>query len=97
MTTWFYLHPERKEEVYMSQLLEDVYRLLKTDSHTENLLETSENPISTAAIPSAEESAPLHSGRRRIKECYTSHWDLDYLPRNEADEILAGIERKNES
>jgi len=78
----------------MSQLLENVYRLLKTEPDTENLPETDENLISTAAIPSAEESAPLHSGRRRIKESYTSHWDLDYLPRKEVDEILAGIERE---
>jgi hypothetical protein len=26
-----------------------------------------------------------------LKEIYTSHWDLDYLPRKEVDKILAEI------
>lgn len=77
----------------MTQLLETVYRLLKTNRSAENLLDADENPMSTAAIPSVEESTPLHPGRRRIKESYTSHWDLDYMPRQEVDEILAEIER----
>jgi len=78
----------------MSQLLEDVYRLLKTQDGVENLPNIEEKPITTAAVPSKEESTPLHVGRRRIKESYTSHWDLDYLPRKEVEEILAGIERE---
>ncbi len=77
----------------MTQLFEDAYRLLKTIGDTENQPEADPQPISTAAIPSAEESAPLHTGRRRIKESYTSHWDLDYLPRDEADAVLMAIEQ----
>lgn len=34
----------------------------------------------------------LHRGRRRIKETFTNHWDLDYLPRDEVERIL---EEKN--
>jgi hypothetical protein len=78
----------------MNQILESVYRLLQTDSNAERLPAAEEKPISTAAVPSKEESTPLHVGRRRIKESYTSHWDLDYLPRKEVEEILAGIERE---
>ena len=77
----------------MTQLFEDAYRLLKTIGDAENLPEADPQPISTAAIPSAEESTPLHTGRRRIKESYTSHWDLDYLPRDEADAVLMAIEQ----
>ena len=74
----------------MSQLLAYVYRLIKKGAIADSLPDTDGILISTAAIPSAEESAPLHRGRRRIKESYTSHWDLDYLPRKEVDGILAG-------
>ncbi|WP_228548445.1 hypothetical protein [Alloalcanivorax profundimaris] len=35
-----------------------------------------------------DDPEPLHRGRRRLKETYTSHWDLDYLPRDEVEKIL---------
>ncbi len=35
----------------------------------------------------------LHHGRRRLKESHTSHWDLDYMPREEMEE-LAKANRK---
>ncbi|ERP89231.1 hypothetical protein A15D_00333 [Alcanivorax sp. MD8A] len=31
----------------------------------------------------------LHRGRHRYKETFTNHWDLDYLSREELEEILA--------
>lgn len=41
-----------------------------------------------AAHPSGPAPEPLHRGRRRLKETYTSHWDLDYLPRDELERRL---------
>ncbi|MDX1804285.1 MAG: hypothetical protein R3292_09390 [Alcanivorax sp.] len=37
---------------------------------------------------SDDEPQALHRGRRRLKENFTSHWDLDYLPREEVEELL---------
>ncbi len=54
-----------------------------------------EKPISTAAFAVNEEPEQLHQGKRRLKESYTSHWDLDYLPRKEVDKILAEIQNRN--
>lgn len=34
-----------------------------------------------------ETPAPLHPGRRRLKETFTSHWDLDYLPRDRLESL----------
>jgi hypothetical protein len=76
----------------MNQLFEGIYRLIKSDQH-ENVADPSEHTISTAAHPAPEEAEVLHPGKRRIKENYTSHWDLDYLPRAEVDKILGGIEQ----
>ena len=41
--------------------------------------------------PAHEGEAPddLHRGRHRLKETYTNHWDLDYLPREELEEELS--------
>ncbi|MCG8392199.1 MAG: hypothetical protein MI745_03870 [Pseudomonadales bacterium] len=40
--------------------------------------------------PAHEGDTPddLHRGRHRLKETFTSHWDLDYLPRDEVEEIM---------
>jgi len=35
-----------------------------------------------------EDPEELHKGRRRLKETYTSHWDLDYMPREEMERLL---------
>ena len=40
------------------------------------------------AHASDDDPEDLHRGRRRLKETYTSHWDLDYLPREEAEALL---------
>jgi hypothetical protein len=76
----------------MNQLFENIVRLIKSDQH-ENVIDISEHTISTAAHPAPEEAEVLHPGKRRIKENYTSHWDLDYLPRAEVDRILGGTEQ----
>ena len=41
--------------------------------------------------PAHEGDTPedLHRGRHRIKETFTSHWDLDYMPREELEDVLA--------
>lgn len=47
-----------------------------------------------AAHGSDEDPEPLHRGRRRLKETYTSHWDLDYMPRDELEDVLSGEAKK---
>ena len=42
-----------------------------------------------AAHGSDEDPQPLNRGRRRLKETYTSHWDLDYMPREELEAVLS--------
>lgn len=46
-----------------------------------------EFPEDSTAHP-GEEPESLHHGRRRLKEEFTSHWDMDYLPREELDRIM---------
>ena len=41
------------------------------------------NPAHGGETPDA-----LHRGRRRLKETFTNHWDLDYLPRDELEAVL---------
>lgn len=48
-----------------------------------------------AAHGSEEDPEQLHRGRRRLKETYTSHWDLDYLSREEVERIAEANEKKN--
>lgn len=43
-----------------------------------------------------EDPEELHRGRRRLKETYTSHWDLDYLPREELEEVLEDDKKNKE-
>jgi hypothetical protein len=79
----------------MNVLFAKIVSLLKSDQYGENTIDLSEHPISTAAVPGPEEPEQLHQGKRRLKESYTSHWDLDYLPRKEVDKILAEIQNRN--
>ena len=81
----------------MNQLLAKMVSLLKSDQQAENPSNLSESGISTAAFPGVEEPEQLHQGRRRLKENYTSHWDLDYLPRKEVDKLLAEIQNRRGS
>jgi hypothetical protein len=50
-------------------------------------MELSEMPVSTAAFPGAEEPVQIHKGKRRLKENYTNHWDMDYLSRKDVDSL----------
>ena len=75
----------------MNTLLAKMVSLLKSDQYAENPIDLDQKPISTAAFAVNEEPEQLHQGKRRLKEIYTSHWDLDYLPRKEVDKILAEI------
>jgi len=79
----------------MNTLLAKMVSLLKSDRYAENPIDLDEKPISTAAFAVNEEPEQLHQGKRRLKENYTSHWDLDYLPRKEVDKILAEIQDRN--
>ena len=79
----------------MNTLIAKMMRLLKSDRYAENPLDLAEKPISTAAFAVNKQLEQLHKGKRRLKENYTSHWDLDYLPRKEVDKILMEIENRH--
>ena len=79
----------------MKTLVAKIVTLLKSDRYAENSIDLTEKPVSTAAFTVNEEAEQLHQGKRRLKENYTSHWDLDYLPRKEVDKILAEIQNRN--
>jgi hypothetical protein len=79
----------------MNTLLAKMVSLLKSDRYAENPIDLDKKPVSTAAFAVNEEPEQLHQGKRRLKESYTSHWDLDYLPRKVVDEILAEIQNRN--
>ncbi len=78
----------------MNTLVAKMISLLKSDRYAENPIDLAEKPISTAAFAANKEPAQLHKGKRRLKENYTSHWDLDYLPRKEVDKIWAEIQNR---
>lgn len=61
------------------------------------LNECHEESSKTAAVACCTESKALHPGRRRLKENYTSHWDLDYLPRDEVQRLLEEAKLKPDS
>ncbi|ASK35731.1 hypothetical protein [Alloalcanivorax mobilis] len=48
----------------------------------------------SAAAHAGDDPEPLHRGRRRLKESYTNHWDLDYLPRDEVEKIVTDLNKK---
>ena len=73
----------------MNQLLDNIVRLMKNQPEADDVADSNGLTNSSAAVPAPEEAEILHPGKRRIKENYTSHWDLDYLPRAEADKILS--------
>lgn len=51
----------------------------------------------TGAVVTADQDAPeVHPGKRNLKQRYTSHWDWDYLSREELDALARERqERKN--
>jgi hypothetical protein len=78
----------------MNTLVAKMVSWFKRDRYAENQSECTQKPISTAAFAVNEEPDQLHQDKRRLKENYTSHWDLDYLPRKEVDKILAEIQNR---
>lgn len=51
--------------------------------------EGGEQPLDYHPAHEGETPDDLHRGRHRLKETYTNHWDLDYLPREELEEELS--------
>ncbi|WP_290648101.1 hypothetical protein [Aquisalimonas sp.] len=48
-----------------------------------------------AAYASDDEPQPVHSGKRNLKQWYTSHWDWDYMPREDFERLIReGEERE---
>jgi hypothetical protein len=76
----------------MNPLFEKITHALQSHPAENELFDLTETPSITAAIINPDEPIALHKGRRRVKECHTSHWDLDYLPREDAEKILADDE-----
>jgi hypothetical protein len=72
----------------MNWFVKKIVRLIKRDPDEENVSKAFKDFTRTAAVPGPEEPKALHPGRRRVKENFTSHWDLDYLPRKEVDKIM---------
>ncbi|MGR9043783.1 MAG: hypothetical protein ACU83N_00720 [Gammaproteobacteria bacterium] len=76
----------------MNKLIAEFRRLLNIDP-TKDKVEPADSSTQTAAVPGRSEPLELHRGKRRLKENYTSHWDLDYLPREEMEKLIAGSKR----
>lgn len=43
-----------------------------------------------------EDPDDLHHGRRRLKESHTSHWDLDYMSREEMEKLAEANRRADD-
>ncbi|MDO9163750.1 MAG: hypothetical protein Q8N35_18240 [Methylococcaceae bacterium] len=80
----------------MNALITKIYRLIKSEQLADDVSDINKIVTNTAAVPGPEEPKQLHPGRRRVKESFTSHWDLDYLPRKEVDKIMAEIHGKQD-
>lgn len=66
-------------------------KLFPSRHHQEE--ESGHEPLDYHPAHEGQTPEELHRGRHRIKETFTSHWDLDYLPREEMEEQLS----KNDS
>lgn len=71
----------------MNAMFTKIVSMLKRNRHIEPSIDLSEKAISTAAFPGAEEPEQIHKGKRRLKENYTNHWDMDYLSRQDVDKL----------
>jgi hypothetical protein len=69
----------------MNKMFAKLVSMLKRAGIAEASFDTPGKPISTAAFPGAEEPEQIHKGKRRLKENYTNHWDMDYMPRQNID------------
>lgn len=47
-------------------------------------------PVHRDYHPAHEGDTPddLHRGRHRLKETFTNHWDMDYLPREDVEALM---------
>ena len=79
----------------MNTLVAKIVSLLKSDRYPENPINSTEKHVSTGAFSVNKEPEQLHQGKRRLKENYTSHWDLDYLPSKEVERLLVEIQSRN--
>jgi hypothetical protein len=71
----------------MNRIFGKVVSILMSNEISEPSFDTSEKTISTAAFPGTEEPEQIHKGKRRLKENYTNHWDMDYLSRQDVDKL----------
>jgi hypothetical protein len=78
----------------MNWFVKKIVSLIKSNPDEEKLGDAPKDFTRTAAVPGPEEPKALHPGRRRVKENFTSHWDLDYLPRKEVDKIMEEAQSK---
>lgn len=71
----------------MNAIFAKLVSRLKRNGIAEASFDETDKIISTAAFPGAEEPEQIHKGKRRLKENYTNHWDMDYLPRQYIDKL----------
>lgn len=72
----------------MKQLNSIFQHLLMIFRAGKNQVEAYDISSRSAAVPSQTETEELHRGKRRLKENYTSHWDLDYIRREEREALM---------
>ena len=68
----------------MKALLQHLRRLFTSRHDRSDELAESDS----AAHPADETPEEVHPGRPNIKQSYTSHWDLDYMPREEMERLF---------
>jgi hypothetical protein len=71
----------------MNAMFAKLVSMLKRDGIAEASFDLPSKTMSTAAFPGVEEPEQIHKGKRRLKENYTNHWDMDYLPRQSIDNL----------
>lgn len=71
----------------MNAIFVNIVNMLKRNRHEESLIDMSDKTVSTAAFPGAEEPEQIHKGKRRLKENYTNHWDMDFLSRQDVEKL----------
>lgn len=71
----------------MNAIFVNIINMLKRNRHEESSINMPDKPISTAAFPGAEEPEQIHKGKRRLKENYTNHWDMDFLSRQDVEKL----------
>lgn len=76
-----------KTKNHMNTIFTKIVSIFKLHRNREPPIDLSEMPISTAAFPGTEEPEQIHKGKRRLKENYTNHWDMDYLSRKDIEKL----------